>query len=156
MDVIKIRNNINNILNRIIIKFKNKPNPYIRLLIFFYISLILKYPNENYNKIIIHLFSINEVKIILLIISLYISEYDYTISIMIILLILIINFVKFNNDNKNKEFFQNLKYNYLNKKKLDDNIYQSNVYNKKNFNITMVSTDLPVVTADSHLIKLSK
>lgn len=142
-----------NLQKRIIFKLKNNIYPYIRLLLFLYISLLIYFPNNTTNRFIVSLINIKEVKILIIISALYIANINYPISILLIILLVIVQLINYKFYKNNIEAYENikLKYNYLNN---NNNIEpnQTNIYNKNNKNITIVDNILPVISADNVLI----
>ena len=142
-----------NLQKRIIFKFKNNIYPYIRLLLFLYITLLIYYPNNTTNRFIVSLINIKEVKILIIISALYIANINYPISILLIILLVIVQLINYKFYKNNIEVYENvkLKYNYLNNN-IDIEPNQTNIYNKNNQNITMVDNISPVISADNILI----
>jgi len=142
-----------NLQKRIVFKFKNNIYPYIRLLLFLYISLLIYYPNNTTNRFIVSLINIKEVKILIIISALYIANINYPISILLIILLVIVQLINYKFYKNNIEAYENvkLKYNYLNNN-IDIEPNQTNIYNKNNQNITMVDNISPVISADNILI----
>jgi hypothetical protein len=142
-----------NLQKRIVFKLKNNIYPYIRLLLFLYISLLIYFPNNTTNRFIVSLINIKEVKILIIISALYIANINYPISILLIILLVIVQLINYKFYKNNIEAYENikLKYNYLNN---NNNIEpnQTNIYNKNNKNITIVDNILPVISADNVLI----
>lgn len=143
-----------NLQKRIIFKLKNNIYPYIRLLLFLYISLLIYFPNNNCNRFIVSLINIKEVKILIIISALFIANNNYPISILLIILLVIVQLINYKFYKNNIEAYQNikLKYNYLNNDNIDTRPNQTNIYNKNNQNITIVDNILPVISADNVLI----
>lgn len=143
-----------NLQKRIIFKLKNNIYPYIRLLLFLYISLLIYFPNNNCNRFIVSLINIKEVKILIIISALFIANNNYPISILLIILLVIVQLINYKFYKNNIEAYQNikLKYNYLNNDNIDIKPNQTNIYNKNNQNITIVDNILPVISADNVLI----
>jgi len=141
-----------NLQKRIIFKLKNNIYPYIRLLLFLYISLLIYFPNNTTNRFIVSLINIKEVKILIIISALYIANINYPISILLIILLVIVQLINYKFYKNNIDAYENvkLKYNYLNNIDTDSN--QTNIYNKKNKNITIVDNISPVISADNILI----
>ena len=144
-----------NLQKRIIFKLKNNIYPYIRLLLFLYISLLIYFPNNNCNRFIVSLINIKEVKILIIISALFIANNNYPISILLIILLVIVQLINYKFYKNNIEAYQNikLKYNYLNNDNIDTKPNHTNIYNKNNQNITIVDNILPVISADNVLIK---
>ena len=142
-----------NLQKRIIFKLKNNIYPYIRLLLFLYISLLIYFPNNTTNRFIVSLINIKEVKILIIISALYIANINYPISILLIILLVIVQLINYKFYKNNIEAYENvkLKYNYLNNN-IDIEPNQTNIYNKNNQNITMVDNISPVISADNILI----
>jgi hypothetical protein len=145
-----------NLQKRIIFKLKNNIYPYIRLLLFLYISLLIYFPNNTTNRFFVSLLKIKEIKILILISALYLANINYPVSILLIILLVIIQLVNHKFYKKNIEAFEKikLKYNYLNhNNNLEIQSNQTNIYNKNNKKITIVDNVLPVISADNVLIK---
>jgi hypothetical protein len=143
-----------NLQKRIVFKLKNNIYPYIRLLLFLYISLLIYYPNNTTNRFIVSLINIKEVKILIIISALYIANINYPISILLIILLVIVQLINYKFYKNNIDAYENvkLKYNYLNNNNIDIDSNQTNIYNKKNKNITIVDNISPVISADNILI----